>query len=66
MYSYTRKARMASPAGEGGGGGGGRGGSTGIAGDDLGNNNLSWKTVRGPLLAGAFAIGLGAGVALTR
>lgn len=56
---------MASPAGEGGGGGG-RGGSTGISGDDLGGNNLSWKTVRGPLLAGAFAIGLGAGVALTR
>ena len=38
----------------------------GTAGGDVDGNSLSWKNVRGPLLAGAFAIGLGAGVALTR
>ena len=36
--------------------------------DDTGKRGLGlgWKNARGPLLAGAFVIGLGAGVALTR
>ena len=34
--------------------------------DGTGNAGLGWKNARGPLLAGAFVIGLGAGVALTR